>query len=110
MYTKNIGVIYDFPCSDGTYSALNLYLYLKHFHKKSYRLDFHPQNSNHRISEVLSTTKYDKVYILDKSFQKENFVYLLTADIPKVCIIDHHSSSIDLYNKEFTELFSTLKK
>jgi nanoRNase/pAp phosphatase (c-di-AMP/oligoRNAs hydrolase) len=109
--TKKIGVIYHYPCFDGTYAALNLYLYLKNFKKNKFELYYHPSNSFNRISEGFSKEfKYDKVYILDKGLDDEDYAYLLSNDLrAKICIIDHHSSSIELFNLNYSERFKTTK-
>jgi hypothetical protein len=108
---KKIGVIYHFPCYDGSYSALNLYLYYTYL-KKHNEVYFYPSNSNNRIAEGF-TEDYDKVYILDKGLNDDDYKYLIgrkDVDSQKVVVIDHHSSAIEVYNKEFKDQFSGLKK
>jgi hypothetical protein len=110
---KQIAVIYHFPCHDGSYSALNLYLYITNFYKHKYKLHFHPSNSNNRISDVLSVDNkqgYDKIYIFDKGLGEEDFVFLLSLkDDVRINVIDHHSSSVELFNKNFRDKFEGKK-
>jgi hypothetical protein len=107
---EKIGIIYHYPCYDGCYAALNAYLYYsKAKLSQKYLIEFFPSNSNNRISEV-ELSKFKKVYILDKGLNEEDYEYILTNSNIKtiIIIIDHHNSSIELFNKKFKNSFQKL--
>lgn len=111
--SKNIAVVYHYPCYDGAFSCVNLYLYYTHFNKKYY-IYFYPSNSHNRISEVIepeNKLKYSKVFILDKGLNDEDFEHILkcAAEQIKFYIIDHHSSSIDIYDEKYKESYQNIK-
>jgi oligoribonuclease NrnB/cAMP/cGMP phosphodiesterase (DHH superfamily) len=56
---------------------------------------------------------FNKIYILDKGLNEEDFNYIYTVlsnnSNLKVVIIDHHKSSIDLFDTQFKTDFLKLK-
>jgi hypothetical protein len=110
---KNIAVIYHYPCYDGAFSCVNLYLYYTNFSNKTNLLYFYPSNSHNRISEVVNTEnkiKFSKVYILDKGLNDEDYQQILEwSSSLKFIIIDHHTSSIDLYGEKYAENYKNNK-
>ncbi len=60
-------VIYHYPCMDGAYSCLALYMYYKCFGSK-YKLSFSPIKSGSNLNKCLLTEEmlnYDKIFILN---------------------------------------------
>jgi oligoribonuclease NrnB/cAMP/cGMP phosphodiesterase (DHH superfamily) len=109
--TANVGIIYHYPCYDGSYAALNAFLYYKNFGRL--RVKFFPSNSHNRISEV-DCTKFDRIYILDKGLNEDDLEYILkiqkeNKNTLKLILIDHHLSSIEFYEKNYKNKFSILE-
>jgi oligoribonuclease NrnB/cAMP/cGMP phosphodiesterase (DHH superfamily) len=107
---QKIGIIYHYPCYDGCYAALNAYLYYsKAKLSQKYLIEFFPSNSNNRISEV-QLSEFKKVYILDKGLNEEDYEYIFKYSNTKtvIIIIDHHNSSIELFNKKFKNAFQNI--
>lgn len=100
---SKIGIIYHYPCYDGGYSAMNAYLYYTYLSHKKKIIHFFPSNSNNRLNEV-NFEKYGKIYILDKGLNEEDFTFLAESMKKfenkkiKIILIDHHISSIKLYD------------
>lgn len=111
--SKRIAIIYHYPCYDGSYAALNAYIYYSKIKSPScHSIEFYPSNYQNRISEV-PLREYRKVYILDKGLNDEDYLYiyetLANCNSVEVIIIDHHNSSIELFNKNFEEIFKNLQ-
>ncbi len=131
---KNIGIIYHYPCMDGAYAAINAYLYYYHFRNGNQvdnkttkstkstkstnstkstkcKISFFPSNSHNRLSEV-EFKKFDKIYILDKGLNDEDFKYIIDISInfpsSKIVLIDHHNSSIEQFECEYKDAYSKL--
>lgn len=112
---SNICIIYHYPCYDGSYAALNCYLYYCYFYKKENNVYFYPSNSQNRIEEVLTEENckfFNKVYIVDKGMNDEDYEYVskkLSQFLNlKLFYIDHHISSLQLFNNHI-EKFKPLK-
>jgi oligoribonuclease NrnB/cAMP/cGMP phosphodiesterase (DHH superfamily) len=109
--TASVGIIYHYPCYDGSYAALNAFLYYKNF--AELRVKFFPSNSHNRISEV-DCSKFNTIYILDKGLNEDDLEYILkilqeNKNTLKMHIIDHHLSSIEFYEKNYKTKYSILE-
>lgn len=106
-----ICIIYHYPCYDGSYAALNCFLYYQNFCKKENKITFIPSNSQNRISEV-KLEKYNKIYILDKGLNMDDYEYihnsLLKNTSVKLVCIDHHLSSIKMFNSDYSDKYKQL--
>jgi oligoribonuclease NrnB/cAMP/cGMP phosphodiesterase (DHH superfamily) len=104
---KNIAIIYHFPCYDGGYSAMNAYLYYQYLYSEKNTIHFFPSNSNNRLNEV-KFEKYELVYILDKGLNEEDLIHiaeiLKNTENIKIVLIDHHYSSIKLFDSLYEKL------
>lgn len=122
--TKNqkIAIIYHHPCFDGSYSAINAYLYYIYFSSKANKIDFFPMTNSQRLEEKFDSEmirEYEKIYLFDKGFNQEDFQNLYemlilnnentkskeNASNATIIIVDHHISSIEVYYNEFFEKF-----
>jgi len=126
---KKIAIIYHYPCFDGSYSAVNAYIYYKHFSNKTNKVDFFPMTNSQRLEEIFDIEfrdEYKKVYLFDKGFNQGDFQFLYEVITTKkqnsynddiscensdtnnynIIIVDHHISSIEVFYKEFFEKFN----
>lgn len=108
---QNIAIVYHYPCYDGSYSALNTYLYYHNFCKLKSHIKFYPSNNQNRISEV-NYKEADKIYVLDKGLNDEDYTFLYEIAKEnknlKIILIDHHSSSINIFNKNYKNQYDSL--
>ena len=105
---KNYLIVYHYPCVDGAYSCLVLYLYYKYFGTK-YKLWFSPIKSGRTINTLLiDDLVFNKIFILDKSLNMAELDYLfniISSRIEqgknlKVIQIDHHlENNLEIYEK-----------
>jgi len=115
---QSIAIIYHYPCFDGCYSAINCYLYYKHFSNKRNKIEFFPMSNSKRLVDIMEKDFFEyfnKIYILDKGLNNEDFEFLLESITnnkktnklnkinSKIIIIDHHQSSIDIYLKNYNQ-------
>ncbi len=117
--TQKIAVIYHHPCFDGSYSAINAYIFYSYFSNKKNQLNFFKMSNSNRLENILENQTledYNKIYILDKGLSHEDFEYLyyllnensVKMDIEnnnKIVVVDHHISSIDIYTKDYKNKF-----
>ena len=109
--TKELCIIYHFPCYDGAYGAINTYLYYKNFPKDKYNITFKPLRNIFPIFSVVNK-KYDKIISLDLAIKDDDIKFLTDEknDDISVIIFDHHISWFEKYNKEYKSKIMNRKK
>lgn len=109
--TKELCIIYHFPCYDGAYGAINTYLYYKNFPKDTYNITFMPLRNIFPIFSAVNK-KYDKIISLDLVIKDDDIKFLTDEknDDISIIIFDHHISWLEKYNKEYKSKIMNRKK
>lgn len=109
--TKELCIIYHFPCYDGAYGAINTYLYYKNFPKDTYNITFMPLRNIFPIFSAVKK-KYDKIISLDLVIKDDDIKFLTDEknDDISIIIFDHHISWLEKYNKEYKSKIMNRKK
>lgn len=112
---QKIAIIYHYPCFDGSYSAVNSFIYYKYISNKINTINFFPMTNSHRLDDILEQEmlqEYNKIYIFDKGFNQQDYEFLYETlnnnyfEENKIVIIDHHISSIKKFFEKFSDKFN----
>ena len=99
---KEVCIIYHFPCYDGTYGAINAYLYYKNFTNDKYNITFKPLRNIFPIFSIIDKN-YDKIISLDLALKDEDMNFLTDKKNDNISIVlfDHHFSWYERYTKDY---------
>ena len=108
---KSLCIIYHSPCYDGTFGAINAYLYYKNFKNEKYNITFKPQKKNVPIFTFIDK-KYNKIISIDLCLKDEDINFILDSNNMEssIIIFDHHFSWFEKYNAEFKIKLKDRKK
>ena len=109
--TKQLLIIYHYPCYDGALGAINTYIYYKNFSSSKYIITMKPvENIEIKFKDL--EIKYNKIIIIDLGLKDEDIDFLLKEENYNISIIlfDHHESWKERYNNNYKEKLKKRKK
>ena len=109
--TKQLLIIYHYPCYDGALGAINTYIYYKNFSLSKYIITMKPvENIELKFKDL--EIKFNKIIIIDLGLKDEDIDFLLKEENYNISIIlfDHHESWKERYNNNYKEKLKKRKK
>lgn len=97
---KKLSLIYHYPCYDGCFAAINIFLFYQNFKKDKYEITFNPIRT--AFNKIKAMTGYDKVIMADVGIEDSEIDFICSNKNFKLTIFEHHESTIKKY-KVFSE-------